>query len=181
MGALGLNILVGYCGQISLGTAAFMAVGAYAAFNFQARFENMPLLIALIGGGLCAMVVGVVFGLPSLRIRGLYLAVATLAGLPGLGHAATPTLRVLTHASFDVPKELLSGFEKSAGVKLSIVKAGDAGEMLNKLILTRANPIADVVFGLDNALAAKALAAGVLATYSGPAASAPPRSARRAG
>ena len=79
LGALGLNILVGYCGQISLGTAAFMAVGAYAAFNFQARFENMPLLIALIGGGLCAMVVGVVFGLPSLRIRGLYLAVATLA------------------------------------------------------------------------------------------------------
>ena len=101
------------------------------------------------------------------------LAVATLAGLPGLGHAATPTLRVLTHASFDVPKELLSGFEKSAGVKLSIVKAGDAGEMLNKLILTRANPIADVVFGLDNALAAKAQAAGVLAAYSGPAATAP--------
>ena len=79
LGALGLNILVGYCGQISLGTAAFMAVGAYAAYNLQARFEGMPLLLALIGGGLCAMVFGVVFGLPSLRIRGLYLAVATLA------------------------------------------------------------------------------------------------------
>ena len=79
LGALGLNILVGYCGQISLGTAAFMAVGAYAAYNLQARFDGMPLLLALIGGGLVAMVFGVVFGLPSLRIRGLYLAVATLA------------------------------------------------------------------------------------------------------
>ncbi len=79
LGALGLNILVGYCGQISLGTAAFMAVGAYAAYNLQARFDGMPLLLALLGGGLVAMVFGVIFGLPSLRIRGLYLAVATLA------------------------------------------------------------------------------------------------------
>ena len=79
LGALGLNILVGYCGQISLGTAAFMAVGAYTAYNLQARVEGMPLLLALIGGGVVAMVFGVIFGLPSLRIRGLYLAVATLA------------------------------------------------------------------------------------------------------
>ena len=79
LAALGLNILVGYCGQISLGTGAFMAAGAYAAYNLQVRFEGMPLLVSLIGGGLVAMVVGVVFGLPSLRIRGLYLAVATLA------------------------------------------------------------------------------------------------------
>lgn len=79
LAALGLNILVGYCGQISLGTAAFMAVGAYAAYNLQARFEGIPLLLALIGGGLISMVFGIVFGLPSLRIRGLYLAVATLA------------------------------------------------------------------------------------------------------
>ena len=79
LGALGLNILVGYCGQISLGTGAFMAAGAYAAYNLQVRFDGMPLLVSLIGGGLVAMVVGMVFGLPSLRIRGLYLAVATLA------------------------------------------------------------------------------------------------------
>ena len=79
LGALGLNILVGYCGQISLGTGAFMAVGAYAAFNLQARIEGMPLLLSLLGAGLVAMVFGMVFGLPSLRIRGLYLAVATLA------------------------------------------------------------------------------------------------------
>lgn len=79
LAALGLNVLVGYCGQISLGTGAFMAVGAYAAYNFQARIEGLPLIAALLLGGGCATVVGVLFGLPSLRIRGLYLAVATLA------------------------------------------------------------------------------------------------------
>lgn len=78
-------------------------------------------------------------------------------------------LRVLTHSSFGVPKPLLAQFEKEAGVKLRIAKAGDAGEMLNKLILTRDNPIADVVFGIDNTLAPKALAANVLAAYDGPA------------
>jgi len=79
LAALGLNVLVGYCGQISLGTGAFMAVGAYAAYNFVARVPSMPLLGALLLGGLCATAVGVAFGVPSLRIRGLYLAVATLA------------------------------------------------------------------------------------------------------
>ena len=79
LAALGLNILVGYCGQISLGTGAFMAVGAYAAYNFQVRIDGLPLLLALLGAGLCATVVGVLFGIPSLRIKGLYLAVATLA------------------------------------------------------------------------------------------------------
>jgi branched-chain amino acid transport system permease protein len=79
LAALGLNILVGYCGQISLGTGAFMAVGAYAAYNFSVRIPGMPLIASLLLGGVCATVVGVVFGIPSLRIRGLYLAVATLA------------------------------------------------------------------------------------------------------
>jgi branched-chain amino acid transport system permease protein len=79
LAALGLNILVGYCGQISLGTGAFMAVGAYAAYNFFVRVEGMPMLAAILLGGACATVVGVLFGIPSLRIKGLYLAVATLA------------------------------------------------------------------------------------------------------
>jgi branched-chain amino acid transport system permease protein len=79
LAALGLNILVGYCGQISLGTGAFMAVGAYAAYNFFVRIEGMPMLAAILLGGACATVVGVLFGIPSLRIKGLYLAVATLA------------------------------------------------------------------------------------------------------
>jgi branched-chain amino acid transport system permease protein len=79
LAALGLNILVGYCGQVSLGTGAFMAVGAYAAYNFMVRIDGMPLPLALVLGGACATVFGVLFGIPSLRIKGLYLAVATLA------------------------------------------------------------------------------------------------------
>jgi branched-chain amino acid transport system permease protein len=79
LAAIGLNILVGYCGQISLGTGAFMAVGAYAAYNFFVRIEGMPLIVAMLLGGTCATIVGVLFGIPSLRIKGLYLAVATLA------------------------------------------------------------------------------------------------------
>ena len=79
LAALGVNILVGYCGQISLGSGAFMAVGAYAAFNFFVRVPGIPLLVALVLGGACAAVFGILFGLPSLRVKGLYLAVATLA------------------------------------------------------------------------------------------------------
>lgn len=79
LAAVGLNILVGYCGQISLGTGAFMAVGAYAAWNFGIRFPGMPLVAQILLGGVFATLVGVIFGIPSLRIRGLYLAVATLA------------------------------------------------------------------------------------------------------
>ncbi len=79
LAALGLNVLVGYCGQISLGTGAFMAVGAYAAWNFGVRIPELPLIVQILLGGFFAMLVGIVFGIPSLRIRGLYLAVATLA------------------------------------------------------------------------------------------------------
>ena len=79
LAALGLNILVGYCGQISLGTGAFMAVGAYAAYNFFIRIDGMPVIVAILLGGVCSTLAGVLFGIPSLRIRGLYLAVATLA------------------------------------------------------------------------------------------------------
>jgi len=79
LAALGVNILVGYCGQISLGSGAFMAVGAYAAYNTFVRVEGMPLIVALLSGGFFATLVGMFFGIPSLRVKGLYLAVATLA------------------------------------------------------------------------------------------------------
>ena len=79
LAAIGVNILVGYCGQISLGSGAFMAVGAYGAYNFFVRVPDMPLIPALVLGGVCAMLFGILFGLPSLRVKGLYLAVATLA------------------------------------------------------------------------------------------------------
>ncbi|MFM8576430.1 MAG: branched-chain amino acid ABC transporter permease [Limnohabitans sp.] len=77
--ALGQNILTGYAGQLSLGSAGFMAVGAFACYNLMLRVEGMPFLVALVLSGVCAALVGMAFGLPSLRIRGLYLAVATLA------------------------------------------------------------------------------------------------------
>src|SRR3954453_11691362 len=64
LAALGLNILVGYCGQISLGTGAFMAVGAYAAYNFMVRLDRMPLFAALLLGGPPSSAVGVLFGIP---------------------------------------------------------------------------------------------------------------------
>lgn len=79
LATLGLNILTGYAGQLSLGTAAFMAVGAFAAYNFELRVPGMPILVSFVMSGLCAAAVGMVFGLPSMRIKGFYLAVATLA------------------------------------------------------------------------------------------------------
>ncbi len=79
LAALGLNLLTGYAGQLSLGSAAFMAVGAFSAYNFVLRVPGIPLLAAFIMGGLCAAAVGIVFGLPSLRVRGFYLAASTLA------------------------------------------------------------------------------------------------------
>jgi branched-chain amino acid transport system permease protein len=77
--AIGLNILTGYCGQVSLGTGGFMAVGAYAAYNLALRLPDINLIVIFLFAGAMAMLVGMLFGLPSLRIKGFYLAVATLA------------------------------------------------------------------------------------------------------
>lgn len=79
LAAVGLNLLTGYAGQLSLGSAAFMAVGAFAAYNFNLRVPGLPLLGSIILAGLSAASVGILFGLPSLRLRGFYLAVSTLA------------------------------------------------------------------------------------------------------
>ena len=79
LAAIGLNLLVGYCGQISVGHAAFMSVGAYAAYNLVLRVPQLNFLVVLVLAGVIAAAVGMLFGIPSLRIKGLYLAVATLA------------------------------------------------------------------------------------------------------
>jgi branched-chain amino acid transport system permease protein len=92
LAAIGVNILVGYCGQISLGSGAFMAIGAYSAYKFgtgvhltfewlgtELAIPPLPVLPSILLGGLTAAIVGILFGIPSLRIKGLYLAVATLA------------------------------------------------------------------------------------------------------
>ncbi|WP_197918583.1 branched-chain amino acid ABC transporter permease [Thiosulfatihalobacter marinus] len=77
--ALGLNILVGYCGQVSLGTGGFMAVGAYASYKLMTAFPDVSIFFHVILSGGVTAIVCVLFGLPSLRIKGFYLAVATLA------------------------------------------------------------------------------------------------------
>src|SRR5437016_14193554 len=86
LAAIGVNILVGYCGQISLGSGAFMAIGAYSSYKFgtgvhlpldllgtQISIPPLPVLPSILLGGLMAAVVGIMFGVPSLRIKGLYL------------------------------------------------------------------------------------------------------------
>ena len=78
LAALGLNFLTGYAGQVSLGHAAFMAVGAYSSLILYSRY-GIPLVPSIFGGGIVSAIVGSVFGVPSLRIKGFYLAVSTLA------------------------------------------------------------------------------------------------------
>jgi len=79
LATIGLNILTGYCGQLSLGTGAFMGVGAYACYKLTSYFPDTNILVWIVASGFFSAAVGVVFGLPSLRIKGFYLAVATLA------------------------------------------------------------------------------------------------------
>ncbi len=79
LAALGLNLLTGYAGQLSLGTGAFMGVGAYACFKLTTIFPDLNFIVAVLLSGLFSAAIGVVFGLPSLRIKGFYLAIATLA------------------------------------------------------------------------------------------------------
>jgi ABC-type branched-subunit amino acid transport system permease subunit len=79
LAGVGLNLLMGYAGLVSLGSAAFMSVGAFTAYNVLLR-TPLPLPLALLGAGVVAGAVGTVFGLPSLRIKGFYLAASTLGG-----------------------------------------------------------------------------------------------------
>jgi len=112
VGALGLNILVGYTGQISIGHAAFMSVGAYTAANLAVKF-GLPFWITLPAGGLMAALIGAIVGIPSLRIKGLYLAIATLAGQLiiewTINHV--PAISGGAQASIEVPKPSLFGYE----------------------------------------------------------------------
>lgn len=79
LAGLGLNLLTGYAGQLSLGAGGFMMVGAYATYAFQLRLPDIPLPIALVAAGLIVAAFGAVFGFPSTRIKGFYLIVSTLA------------------------------------------------------------------------------------------------------
>ena len=112
VGAIGLNILVGYTGQISIGHAAFMSVGAYTAANFITRLDA-PFWIAIPAGGVMAALIGAAVGVPSLRIKGLYLAIATLAAQLiiewTINHV--PWISGGTQASIEVPRPALFGYQ----------------------------------------------------------------------
>ena len=79
LAALGLNILTGYAGQLSLGTGGFMATGAFSAYKLATSFPDLNIIFVVLIAGLITAAVGILFGIPSLRIKGFYLAVATLA------------------------------------------------------------------------------------------------------
>lgn len=79
LAAVGLNVLTGYAGQLSLGTGAFMGVGAYSCYKLTTWFPDVNILFMVLLSGLFSALVGMLFGLPSLRIKGLYLAITTLA------------------------------------------------------------------------------------------------------
>src|SRR5579883_1839080 len=111
VGALGLNILVGYTGQISIGHGAFMSVGAYTAANLAVKLD-LPFWLTLPAGGLMAALIGVIVGMPSLRIKGLYLAIATLAGQLIIEWTINrvPAISGGAQASIEVDRPTLFGF-----------------------------------------------------------------------
>jgi branched-chain amino acid transport system permease protein len=111
IGALGLNILVGYTGQVSIGHGAFMSVGAYTAANLAIRLGS-PWPINLLAGGLMAALIGAIVGIPSLRIKGLYLAIATLAGQLIIEWTINHVTFISggVQASIDVPRPRLGSF-----------------------------------------------------------------------
>ena len=110
VGALGLNILVGYTGQISIGHAAFMSVGAYTAANLATKL-GLPFWVTLPAGGLMAAFIGALVGIPSLRIKGTYLAIATLASQLIIEWVInhTPAISGGAAASIQVPRPTVFG------------------------------------------------------------------------
>ena len=110
VGALGLNILLGYAGQLSVGHAAFMSVGAYTAANLATKLDA-PFWLTIPAGGAMAALIGMIVGLPSLRVKGIYLAIATLAAQFiiewTLNH--TPAISGGVQASIEMPRPTFFG------------------------------------------------------------------------
>ena len=112
VGALGLNILVGWTGQISIGHAAFMSVGAYTAANLASKL-GLPFWVTLPAGGLMAAFIGAIVGIPSLRIKGTYLAIATLASQLIIEWIInhTPAISGGAAASIEVARPTIFGYD----------------------------------------------------------------------
>jgi branched-chain amino acid transport system permease protein len=127
VGALGLNILVGYTGQISIGHGAFMSVGAYTAANLVVRL-GAPFWVTIPAGGLMAALIGAVVGIPSLRIKGIYLAIATLAAQLiiewTINHV--PAISGGVQASIQVPRPSFFGIQLKSQTQLYLFLMGFA-------------------------------------------------------
>ena len=119
VGALGLNVLVGWTGQISIGHAAFMSVGAYTAANLAVKL-GLPFWLTLPAGGLMAALIGAIVGIPSLRIKGTYLAIATLASQLIIEWIInhTPAISGGAAASIEVPRPMLFGYQLKTNFQL---------------------------------------------------------------
>ena len=179
VGALGLNILVGYTGQISVGHAAFMSVGAYTAANLATKLD-LPFWITLPAGGFMAMAIGILVGLPSLRVKGLYLAIATLAAQFIIEWVInhTPAISGGVQASIAVPRPNLFGWEmdtqREMYLFLMVVLALAVVGMLNLVrsrigrafIAIRDQDIAAEIIGI-NVYRYKLLAFGISSFYAG--------------
>jgi branched-chain amino acid transport system permease protein len=129
LAAIGLNILTGYTGLISLGTGGFMGVGAYACYKLTTAFPQVNIIILILSSGVFSAAVGAVFGLPSLRIKGFYLAVATLAAqfflswcfvrLPWLvNYNVSNAIEVPTRTLFGIP---VTGPNATPGTRYLVV------------------------------------------------------------
>jgi len=183
--ALGLNLLTGYAGQLSLGTGGFMAVGAYSAFKLTTTFPQVNIILVFVVSGLVAAGVGLLFGIPSLRIKGFYLAVATLAAQFFLvwlfnkvawfvNYASSGTITAPPRAVLGV---MVTGPESTAGVRyltaLAIVivfalvaKNLVRGRVGRSWMAIRDRDIAAEIIGI-RPLRTKLLAFGVSSFYCG--------------
>jgi len=181
LAAIGLNILVGYCGQISLGAGGIMAVGAYAAYNIFLRVPVLSFPVVLILSGCAAAAVGMVFGIPSLRIRGLYLAIATLAaqffidwlfsrvgwftnGQPS-GSVSTPTIEILGWSLASAESRYLF-LLAVVGLLAACAKNLARGHIGRAWMATRDMDVAAEVIGI-RLVHAKLTAFGVSSSYLG--------------
>jgi branched-chain amino acid transport system permease protein len=119
VGALGLNILVGYAGQLSIGHAAFMSVGAYTAANLVTKLD-LPFLMTLPAGGIMAAAIGLIVGIPSLRIKGIYLAIATLAAQFIIEWIInhSPSISGGVQASIEIDRPTILGWKLDQAVEL---------------------------------------------------------------
>jgi branched-chain amino acid transport system permease protein len=131
LAAIGLNLLTGYAGLVSLGTGGFMGVGAYACYKLATAFPGVNIIVPILASGFASAAIGAVFGLPSLRIKGFYLAVATLAAqfflswcfvrVPWLyNYNVSAAIEVPTRTLFGVP---ITGPNASAVTRYLIVLA----------------------------------------------------------